>query len=70
MSNNNNLKVYFEELVKKHRKLDEEITSLEKGYNVQEEVRRLKTQKLFYKDELHRIKSQLENTEPRTNGSH
>ena len=70
MTDINNLKAYFEELVKKHRKLDEEITSLEKGYNVQEEVRRLKTQKLFYKDEMHRIKSQIENMEPKVNGSH
>jgi len=70
MSDNNSLKAYFEELVKKHRNLDEEITKLEKSYNVHEEVRRLKTQKLFYKDELHRIKTQIENTGPRTNGSH
>jgi uncharacterized protein YdcH (DUF465 family) len=63
------LKAYFEELVKKHRKLDEDITELQKSYNVHEEVRRLKTQKLFYKDELHRVKSQIESTGLDTNGS-
>jgi uncharacterized protein YdcH (DUF465 family) len=70
MTDINNLKAYFDELVKKHRQLDEEIIKLEQSYVVQEQIRRLKTQKLFYKDEMHRIKSQLENMEPKVNGSH
>lgn len=70
MTDINNLKAYFDELVKKHRQLDEEIIKLEQSYVVQEQIRRLKTQKLFYKDEMHRIKSQLENMEPGVNGSH
>lgn len=53
------LKTHYDELVKKHRKLDEEIVELEKHYNVSEQLRRLKTQKLWLKDEIHRIQGDL-----------
>ena len=49
------LEAHLEELIKKHRALDEEITELEKHHNVTEEIRKLKTQKLWLKDEIHRI---------------
>ncbi len=54
------LESHYTELVKKHRELDDEILKLEKHYAVTEEVRRLKTQKLWLKDEIHRIKGKLD----------
>lgn len=45
------------ELKRKHRKLDEEIIELEKSYVVDDTIRRLKTQKLWYKDEIHRLEN-------------
>lgn len=45
------------ELKRKHRKLDEEIIQLEKSYVVDDTIRRLKTQKLWYKDEIHRLEN-------------
>jgi len=53
------LQNHYEELVKKHRALDEQITELEKHYNVNDKLRRLKTQKLWLKDEIHRIQGDL-----------
>tara|TARA_B110000305_G_C19160693_1_gene502443 strand:+ start:553 stop:750 length:198 start_codon:yes stop_codon:yes gene_type:complete len=53
------LETYLEELIKKHRVLDEEIEKLEHHHNVTEEVRKLKTQKLWLKDEIHRIQRQI-----------
>jgi hypothetical protein len=53
------LESHYKELVKKHRDLDNEIIELQKHYTVNEEVRRLKTQKLWLKDEIHRIKVKL-----------
>ena len=61
MTKSDSIKSHLEELVKKHRALDEQITDLEHHYNITEEVRRLKTQKLWLKDEIHRITKQLEN---------
>jgi len=66
--NYDSLKAHLEELVKKHRKLDEDIIELGQHRNVQEDIRRLKTQKLFYKDEIHRINSQIKNSGTGTNG--
>ena len=54
------LRAHLEELTRKHRELD---TKLEVQYNnmdVSPEVRRLKTMKLYLKDEIHRINSKLE----------
>lgn len=66
MTNFESLNAHLNELIKKHRMLDEQISDLEHHYNINEEVRRLKTQKLWYKDEIHRITKQLET---KTNGS-
>jgi uncharacterized protein YdcH (DUF465 family) len=52
-------KTYLEELIKKHRALDEEIEKLEQHHNVTEEVRKLKTQKLWLRDEIHRVQRQI-----------
>ena len=50
----------MESLTVRHRDLDNEISELERHYSVNEEVRRLKTQKLWLKDEIYRIKKDLE----------
>ena len=54
------LQSHLEALTLRHRDLDSEILELERHYSVNEEVRRLKTQKLWLKDEIHRIKRGLE----------
>lgn len=53
------LQSHLESLTVRHRDLDNEILELERHYSVNEEVRRLKTQKLWLKDEIHRINAQL-----------
>lgn len=58
--NRDSLKAHLEELTRKHRALDEHITDVYRGIEVTDEVRRLKTQKLWLKDEIHRIARQLE----------
>jgi hypothetical protein len=53
------LLAHYDELERKHRELDNE---LEKRYNnesVTDEARRMKTMKLYLKDEMHRINSYL-----------
>ena len=51
---------HINSLTVRHRDLDNEILELEKHYSVTEEIRRLKTQKLWLKDEIHRLKRDLE----------
>ena len=51
---------HLNSLTIRHRDLDNEILELEKHYSVTEEIRRLKTQKLWLKDEIHRLKRDLE----------
>mgnify|MGYP000394258909 CR=1 FL=1 len=63
------LTAYLAELTKKHRALDEKIIELEKRLYVDQEVRTLKTQKLFYKDELYRIQNKINAMENGVNGS-
>ena len=53
------LRTHYAELKRKHRELDEEIESLYNNAYVTEEVRRMKTMKLYLKDEMHRINSYL-----------
>jgi hypothetical protein len=68
MTSVENLTQYVAELTKKHRALDEKIIELEKRLYVDQEVRSLKTQKLFYKDELHRIQNKIDAMENSVNG--
>jgi len=56
--NYDSLEAHLDELVKKHRKLDEEVEQLSTQH-VSAELRQLKTQKLWLKDEIHRIQKQL-----------
>ena len=53
------LEAHLEELIKKHRKLDLEISNLS-THHISVELRQLKTHKLWYKDEIHRIQKKLE----------
>jgi len=59
-NNNDKLNAHLEQLITKHRKLDEELESRFHNQTITDEVRRLKTQKLWLKDEIHRIQRQLE----------
>jgi uncharacterized protein YdcH (DUF465 family) len=59
MSNYDNvedkLRAHYEELKRKHKELDEELETKYNNMTVTEEVRRMKTMKLYLKDEMHRI---------------
>jgi len=59
MSNYDNvedkLRAHYEELKRKHRELDIELETKDNNVTVTEEVRRMKTMKLYLKDEMHRI---------------
>jgi uncharacterized protein YdcH (DUF465 family) len=63
MSNYDNvedkLRAHYDELKRKHKELDEEIEIKYSNVTVSEEVRRLKTMKLYLKDEMHRINAYL-----------
>jgi len=59
MFDENKLRSHLDELVKKHRNLDEEIDKLN-THHISAELRQLKTQKLWLKDEIHRIQRKLE----------
>lgn len=67
--NNNKLKSHLNELRRKHRELDEEIIRLGK-HHVSAEVRQMKTQKLWIKDEIYRVEEQLSNVGEIPNGYH
>ena len=49
------LRAHYEELKRKHKELDTELEIKYNNMTVTEEVRRLKTMKLYLKDEMHRI---------------
>jgi len=68
MSKQDSLQAHLNELIRKHRELDEYIATQVRGVTVTDEVRRLKTQKLWLKDEIHRITRELESMEIRING--
>lgn len=53
------LEAHLEELLRKHRELDTFIDEQFHNMNITDEVRRLKTQKLWLKDEIHRIETRL-----------
>ena len=63
MSNYDNvedkLRAHYEELKRKHRELDIELETKYNNVTVTEEVRRMKTMKLYLKDEMHRINAYL-----------
>ena len=53
------LLAHYEELERKHRELDIELEERYNNVAVTEEARRMKTMKLYLKDEMHRINSYL-----------
>jgi hypothetical protein len=55
----NKLAVHLQELYKKHRELDDEVKLLYTTFANDEIINRKKTQKLWIKDEIHRLETQL-----------
>ena len=53
------LRSHLTELERRHRELDTIIETRYNNITVDEEVRRMKTMKLWLKDEIHRINSKL-----------
>ena len=53
------LRAHLDELERKHRILDQDIEKRFHNMTITDEVRRLKTQKLWLKDEIHRVNLQL-----------
>ena len=51
--------IHLQELYQKHRKLDEEITLLYNNFESEQILNRMKTQKLWLKDEMHRLETEL-----------
>ena len=56
--NYDSLESHVDELIKKHRQLDEDIKRMSQ-HHISAELRQLKTQKLWLKDEIYRIQKQL-----------
>lgn len=59
LMNDDELKTHLEELKQKHRELDTYISETFQNQNISPEVYKLKTQKLWIKDEIHRIETKL-----------
>lgn len=53
------LKSHLDELERRHRELDSIIETRYNNITVTDEVRRMKTMKLWLKDEIHRINQKL-----------
>jgi hypothetical protein len=51
--------VHLQELYKKHRSLDEEIKMLYNKFESEQILNRMKTQKLWLKDEIYRLETEL-----------
>ena len=55
----NKIANYLQELYKRHRALDDEIKDMYNKWVDDGEINRKKTQKLWLKDEIHRLESEL-----------
>jgi hypothetical protein len=53
------LLAHYNELQRKHRELDTELETKYNNMTITDEVRRMKTMKLYLKDEMHRINAYL-----------
>ena len=53
------LRSHLQELERKHRELDTELKVKYNNQTITDEVRRMKTMKLYLKDEMHRINAYL-----------
>ena len=58
-SQHDKIVVYLQELYARHRTLDEEIKLLYSKFERDEIINRKKTQKLWLKDEIHRLETEL-----------
>lgn len=58
-SETDKLKAYFDELKRKHKELDTELEVKYNNMTITEEVRRMKTMKLYLKDEMHRVNEKI-----------
>lgn len=58
-STEDKLRAHYDELERKHKELDEELEIKYNNMTVTDEVRRMKTMKLYLKDEMHRINAYL-----------
>lgn len=58
-STEDKLKAHYAELERKHRELDNELIERYNNQTIDDDARRLKTMKLYLKDEMHRINSYL-----------
>ena len=54
-STDDKLRAHYAELERKHRELDDELIERFNNQTITDEVRRMKTMKLYLKDEMHRI---------------
>ena len=63
MSNYNDeadkLRSHYDELERKHKAIDKELEERYNNQTICEEARRMKTMKLYLKDEMHRINAYL-----------
>jgi len=57
--NPDKLQAHFEELQRRHRKIDNYLKDEYNNQTITPEVRMMKTQKLWLKDEMHRIQRKL-----------
>ena len=55
----NKIAVHLQELIKRHRTLDNEITMLYNSFEREEVINRKKSMKLWLKDEIHRLEREL-----------
>ena len=55
----NKIATHLQELYRKHRALDDDIKVLYNKWEDDYKVNRLKTQKLWLKDEIHRLETEL-----------
>jgi hypothetical protein len=55
----NKIATHLQELYRKHRALDDDIKMLYNKWEDDFKVNRLKTQKLWIKDEIHRLETEL-----------
>ena len=53
------LRAHYDELERKHKELDIELIERYNNQTIDDDARRLKTMKLYLKDEMHRINSYL-----------
>ena len=58
-STEDKLRAHYAELERKHKELDTELEVKYNNITVTDKVRRMKTMKLYLKDEMHRINAYL-----------